>query len=307
MNFRFFTESLKLIAIPEKYILFFSLCFLSSYATAEEISVKDKSSPPGESALSERIEIERQTRFQKFVLTPHKQNYILPLTYNDSPNLDVIDPAIDGDISKTEVKFQLSIKVPVAENIFDTPATLYFAYTNLSFWQAYNSAASAPFRETNHEPEIFIGLPNDWELWGFKNNLVFTGFSHQSNGRSGIQSRSWNRFYIDFIFQKRDFYLSLKPWLRINDDVDDNPDIEDYLGHGEIRAIYAKSNHTVSLMMRHTFDENSKGAVELSWSFPVSRRTKGLLQIFKGYGESLLDYNAESNRIGLGVMLTDWL
>lgn len=292
----------------DKSVLFLSLSILSGYLAAEELSVKDKSSSPDNSALAERIVIERQTRFQKFVLTPHKQNYILPVTYNDTLNLDVIDPAIDGDISKTEMKFQISIKVPIEEQIFNTPATLYFAYTNLSFWQAYNSDASAPFRETNHEPEIFVGFPNDWEIWGFKNNLVFAGFSHQSNGRSGPQSRSWNRFYADFIFQKGDFYLSLKPWLRINVRAsDDNPDIEDYLGHGEIRAIYAKSNHTVSLMMRHNFNADSKGAVELGWSFPVSRRAKGFLQIFKGYGESLIDYNAESNRIGVGVVLTDWL
>ena len=113
--------------------------------------------------------------------------------------------------------------------------------------------------------------------------------------------------FLDFFQKKGDFYLSLKPWLRIKDRVDDNPDIEDYLGHGEIRAIYARSDHTVSLMMRHNFDEDSKGALELGWSFPVSRRAKGLLQIYKGYGESLIDYNAESNRIGIGVMLTDWL
>ena len=294
-------------AMADKIVLFFSLCLLSGYLAAEEPSVKDKSSSPDNSALAERIVIERQTRFQKFVLTPHKQNYLLPLTYNDTPNLNAIDPLIDGDISKTEMKFQLSIKVPVAEQIFDTPATLYFAYTNLSFWQAYNSDASAPFRETNHEPELFVGFPGDWEIGGFKNNLVFVGFSHQSNGRSGLQSRSWNRFYADFIFKKDDFYFSLKPWIHINDGADDNPDIEDFLGHGEIRAIYARSNHTISLMMRHNFDADSKGALELGWSFPVSRRTKGFLQIFKGYGESLIDYNAENNRIGVGILLTDWL
>ena len=291
----------------EKLIVYVFLGSFSVQLIAEEQPLKDKSSPPEDSALSERIEIERETRFQKFVLTPHKPNYILPVTYNDTPNQDVIDPAIDGEISKTEMKFQISIKVPITEQLLDTPATLYFAYTNLSFWQAYNGESSAPFRETNHEPEIFVGFPNDWQFAGFTNNLVFLGFSHQSNGRSGDQSRSWNRFYADFVFKKNDFYLSFKPWLRIGSRSDDNPDIEDYLGNGEFRAIYARSNHTVSLMLRHNFDADPRGAVELGWSFPMSRRAKGFMQIFKGYGESLIDYNAESNRIGVGVVLTDWL
>jgi phospholipase A1 len=87
---------------------------------------------------------------------------------------------------------------------------LYFAYTNRSFWQLYNEN-SAPFRETNHEPEIFLLMPTDWELFGFKNSFINLGFVHQSNGRGGTLSRSWNRIYASFLFEKDDFLLVFKP------------------------------------------------------------------------------------------------
>lgn len=260
------------------------------------------------SALDRRIAIERKTRFQPFVLTPHKPNYILPFTYNDTPNNVPVNVAQDGELDNHEIKFQFSIKFPITEGLFTENSSLQFGYTNLSFWQAYNDQSSSPFRETVHEPELFLILQNDWEFLGFKNRLIQLGMVHQSNGRSGSESRSWNRLYIDLIFQKDNYYLSFKPWYRLSDvGNDDNPDIEKYLGHGEFRAAYAGNNHTVSLMLRNNFQNPNRGALEVNWSFPMSRRAKWFLQYFNGYGESLIDYNARSHRIGVGIALTDWL
>ena len=89
------------------------------------------------SALDRRIEIERGTRFKSFVLTPHKPNYLLPITYNKKPNNAPVDIARDGELDNNEIKFQLSVKFPLAENLFGKKGSLQFAYTNLSFWQAY--------------------------------------------------------------------------------------------------------------------------------------------------------------------------
>jgi len=262
------------------------------------------------SALDQRILTERKTRYQAFVLTPHKPNYILPFAYNTHPNNTYVDTTRDGKLGKTEVKFQFSMKFPVVENLFGEHGTLYFAYTNLSFWQAYNANASSPFRETVHEPELFLVFPNDWQILGMKNRLIQLGVVHQSNGRSALLSRSWNRVYADFIFEYRDFYLSLKPWYRITGagpGEEDNPDIETYLGHGEIRVAYASGVNTVSLMLRNNFKNPNYGAEELNWSFPLSRRVKWFFQYFNGYGESLIDYNARVNRFGVGIAFTDWL
>jgi phospholipase A1 len=107
------------------------------------------------SALDQRIKIERTTRLQPFVMTQDKPNYILPVSYNSNPNNASLGASRNGDLDKTEVKFQFSMKYPLIDNLFDGQGSLQFAYTHLSFWQAYNKNFSVPIRETAHEPEIF--------------------------------------------------------------------------------------------------------------------------------------------------------
>lgn len=260
------------------------------------------------SALDKRMKIERDTRFQPYVITPHKPNYILPVAYNHKPNNAPVDVSRDGELDNNEIKFQFSMKFPIIDNLFGEHGSLQFAYTNLSFWQAYNGEVSNPFRETVHEPEIFLIFENDWKYLGFKNRLIQLGVVHQSNGRSGLQSRSWNRVYADFIFQQGNYYFSLKPWYHIESaGSDDNPDIEKYMGHGEFRAAYVGGGHTLSVMLRNNFHGPNYGALEINWSYPMSRRAKWFIQYFNGYGESLIDYNAHVKRIGIGIAFTDWL
>jgi phospholipase A1 len=167
---------------------------------------------PALTQLEKRIEAERIANDNKFLLSTHKPNYILLIAHNEDTNEDPFElqfPDDDTAADDTEVKFQISAKYPLAFNLLGEN-TLYFAYTNRSFWQLYNEN-SAPFRETNHEPEIFLLMPTDWELFGFKNSFINLGFVHQSNGRGGTLSRSWNRIYASFLFEKDDFLLVFKP------------------------------------------------------------------------------------------------
>lgn len=293
---------------------------VGAYGSEAEKQVADtgKENSPAlqeESPVSVRIREERKARRSTFVLIPHKPNYILPLTWNDSPNEAPFSS--DGEhLDNEEVKFQISIKVPLLEDVIKDNGDLYFAYTNQSWWQAYNKDISSPFRETNHEPELFFIFENSWEIMGFKNSHIALGLVHQSNGRGGTLSRSWNRLYANFIFERENLVLSFKPWYRLPEDEkdspddpggDDNPDIADYMGYGEFRAAYEKNRHTFSMMLRNNMRSDNKGAVQLDWSFPMTRRLKGYVQYFYGYGESLVDYNARTNRLGVGILLTDWL
>lgn len=265
--------------------------------------------------VSERLRQDKEHVLQPFTLMSHKPNYILLGAYNAAGYNSALyqaafdDPSIEMD--DTEAQFQISIKTPLAIDLFDT-MDIYAAYTNRSFWQVYNSDISAPFRETNHEPELWLQFNPEWELWSFKNSANVLGIVHQSNGRGGILSRSWNRVYADFVVEKGNFVLGLKPWFRISEDADDddNPDITDFLGHYELRAAYKWKKHVFSAMSRNNLESGfSKGAVEVAWSFPLWNfpYLKGYVQYFSGYGESLIDYNQYVNRIGVGLSLTDFL
>ncbi len=267
------------------------------------------------SAIDERLFDEQLIENNPFIITAHKPNYVLPLTYNERLN-EAPYSNLEGKLRHFEVKFQLSLKLQIASGILGHNNSLFFAYTNQSYWQAYNNEFSSPFRETNHEPEVFLLLPQRWSLFGLKSHLIALGLSHQSNGRSGSQSRGWNRLYANFIFEQNNMVFSFRPWYRIPEEPkdyasdpigDDNPQIEDYLGHGEFRAIYKREHNTFSLMLRNNLRTSNRGAIELSWSFPLGERLKGYAQYFNGYGESLIDYDARVNRLGVGIALTDWL
>lgn len=264
------------------------------------------------SPIDARLAEEKATGEDWFVLTPHRPNYILPLAYNGSPNFAVYGGEIDEDeIDETEIKFQISLKYRLFDDIFKDNGDLYIAYTNLSYWQAYNKDFSSPFRDTNHEPEAWLQFDTDWELfWGIKSKLIQGGVWHQSNGRAEPLSRSWNRVYLNFIFEKDNFAFAIKPWYRIpeDDEDDDNSDIQKYLGYGELRAAYKWNDHTFSMMLRNNLrGSGNKGAVELGWSFPLYKKLKGYVQYFNGYGQSILDYNDSANTIGVGLSLSDIL
>ena len=269
-------------------------------------------------AISKRFLSERQTQWNRHSITAHKQNYILPYTYSDKVNRDAYE-AFGGwkeDLKNYEAKFQLSIKVPLtSEPIITGSDALYFGVTLQSWWQLYAGDISAPFRETNYQPELFYLTGLKWQPFGGNTGLVL-GAEHQSNGRTQLLSRSWNRIYAGFLFEKEGFAVSLRPWFRLKEDTkedaddtngDDNPDIEKFMGHFELRSAYRWNNHEFSLMGRNNLRADNKGAIELGWSFPLMGHLKGYIQYFNGYGESLVDYNHNTERVGVGILLTDLL
>lgn len=226
-------------------------------------------------------------------LYPYRSNYFIPYAH---------DFHAKPDRKADEAKFQLSLMKPLVYNLFGLEETFFAAYTQQSNWQIYSQ--SAPFRETNYEPELFVTLPFKWG--DFPLRALKVGLNHQSNGQGGTRSRSWNRLYATGLFQLDDIFISLRGWWRIPESrsSDDNPDIEQYLGYGDLRAAWPIGRNLLSMTLRNNLDTaHNRGAVQLDWSFPIKefRHTFGYVQLFSGYGESLIDYNRSVDKIGIGI------
>ena len=263
-------------------------------------------------AIARRRALESEAQWNPYAITAHKQNYILPITYANGLNDETYQGFVEGEqnsiLDNEEAKFQLSLKIPLNyTSMFVDGDALYFGFTLQSYWQVYNDNESAPFRETNYQPEVFYSMPLEWKVAGGNTGLTF-GMEHQSNGRNDPISRSWNRIYTTLNWADQNLAMSLKAWYRIpedNDD-DDNPDINSYMGYFEHRAAYKMEYLTFSTMFRGN-PAAGHGALELGMSFPIWGRLNGYVQYFNGYGESLIDYDNNIERIGLGILLTDLL
>ncbi|HEX5044574.1 MAG TPA: phospholipase A [Candidatus Polarisedimenticolaceae bacterium] len=289
---------------------------------AERLACYDalaEQAPPGvkpPSLLEERWELTPATEHGLFQFRFYRPNYLLPAVVSDDVN-EVPESPTRQSTNPTplpwksvEAKFQLSFRTKVWKNLFGHNADLWVGYSHESFWQVYTAEASRPFRETNYEPELVLALPTSYDVAGLRGRLLGFGIVHQSNGRAEPLSRSWNRVYVLVGLERESFVLTLKPWFRVNEDAsdDDNPDIVDYVGRGEVLAFWKlPKEHTLALRLRPTFEFSpSWGSAQLDWRFPVSRNSGGYVQAFTGHGESMIDYNFRKTSIGVGVVLGNW-
>ncbi|MDH5392942.1 MAG: phospholipase A [Gammaproteobacteria bacterium] len=280
-----------------------------------------------EGALDTRYCIEKNISELPFVLIPYKPNYFIG-SYVDGLS------GTAEEFQNFETKFQISFKVPLSD--YDDPASClwikntrcitYFAYSQMSVWQMTNFDRSAPFRDTNFEPELIVAqsfkskAAADWQL----RQINYAPVNHQSNGKVPPFSRSWNRSYIDFVFEKSKHYISFKAWTRWPEHKkanpadfqgDDNEHIEKYVGNVELKYFYAGDRSSYSVEIRDSEFNSNKVNFQFNWSRPIKdiftlldkNDLRLYVQYFNGYGETLIDFNVKRQRFGIGVMLADWL
>lgn len=232
----------------------------------------------------------------------YRTNYFLPVRHSDRVNPGHGASSSGLPSEDKEAKFQVSFKARIL-SAYGRRLGGWLAYTQQSHWQVYHAEASRPFRETNYIPEAIVVYDPQREVLGLRWRLAGLSFTHESNGQAAPLSRSWNRAIGHFGFERGDFALLLRPWTRLKEDpaTDDNPDITDYLGHGDLTLMVRWERNTFSLMMR-----SGKGALQLGWiGRPWIGPLRGYVQLFSGYGESLIDYNWRQKTLGFGVALND--
>jgi phospholipase A1 len=260
-------------------------------------------------SLADHWELDQEHKRGVFTFRPHHVNYLM-VTRTAHPNNEPYRPFRDigdftTDLSHSELVFQLGFKMKLVEGVANKPLDLWFGYTQNSYWQAGNRKASSPFRETNYQPELMAVTPLNFNVLGMHASFLNLGVVHQSNGQASTLSRSWNRVYAQVGLERAGFNLVGRVWKRINEAAadDNNPNIVDYMGHGYVNLTYRSNGNDYSALLRRNFS-TGRGAVQLSWAFPLSGHIKGYAQYFSGYGQSLIDYNYYQNVAGVGLLGT---
>jgi phospholipase A1/A2 len=218
-----------------------------------------------------------------------------------------------------EERIQLSVRVKFGQGLLASEDSLWFAYSQQSYWQLFSSSISRPFRSTDHEPEVMYIAPTDRQLpWGWRLRYSGISLNHQSNGQSLPLSRSWNRIILMAGMEKDTrFTLRGRVWQRIPEEAseDDNPEISDTLGRAELTGTWSlNKDNSLGLTVRHSLREQANGSYRLEWlktlgDSGLSHRDSGLrfhVQLFSGYGDSLVDYNRQRTVLSVGLSLVDW-
>lgn len=255
-----------------------------------------------------------------FGLKPYRENYLLPFAYREG---DYASYTPSDKYTNIEAELQISLQYDAYTNLFGLDETYTLAYTQKSMWQIY--ADSAPFRETNYNPEFFVSFPIYHSSDTLSMKMLRISLSHQSNGQGDItklernstplsiegyedtwlqsRSRSWNYASAMLVMQHKSLFLMLKGWYRFKEtpENDDNPDLIDYLGHGEMMIYYLYRKSLIKAKWRQNF-QTGYGAIEASLSYPFANQENvyWYAKIFSGYGETLIDYNNYITKFALG-------
>lgn len=270
------------------------------------------------SIMSRLWELDATDKRRKFVVRTHLPNFLLPLHYTSSLNRAPRSPtraapAPNERYRPLEAKLQVSLRAKAASDVLLPDADLWLAFTQRSLWQLWNSQESAPFRSTDYQPEAIYVVPVPPELralpFGWEWRMLQAGFAHQSNGQTVPLSRSWNRVYLGAGFERGEFGLLWRVHRRVDESRsdDDNPDLTNYIGRGELVATWLPGTATASLAWRTNLRAMNRGSLQLDLTYPVdSDEPVGLrwyVQVLSGYGETLLDYNHRQTTLGLGLSL----
>lgn len=191
---------------------------------------------------------------------------------------------------------------------------LYLSYSQTSLWDLGD--VSKPFKDSSYRPRLFY---SNYDLTRFFDGQlrvgVESGFGHESNGKEGEDSRSFNMFYVRPTLTLGDpaglrFFAA--PLIHNYIAADENPDIKDYRGYVDwVLGFGAKGGLDFWTTLRKG-ERSDYGSMELNVSYPLSKLSGGdltgwlTLQYFNGYGESLLDYKRKLDsqwRLGIAVAL----
>ena len=209
--------------------------------------------------------------------------------------------------ANTNVKFQISIQQRLTRSTLPWHTYLYLFYTQKVFWHVLEN--SMPMTDLNFNPGIGLAKPFFSSQDGRYIGKLMLVLEHESNGRDGEESRSWNRVTLGGnIYLDRNIMVNAKIWCPIIDGVN-NKDILKYCGLYQC-GIQVMSNNRrfgASLWLTKRLDWNPlnyNAQLELRYRCFPADNLYLFFQYYNGYGEGLLDYNKYTSEARIGICLT---
>lgn len=205
--------------------------------------------------------------------------------------------------TNTDIKFQISIQQRLTRSTLPFGTYLYLFYSQKCWWNVLEN--SMPMVDLNFNPGIGLAKP----LF-VKNRYVgkvTLMAEHESNGRDGLASRSWNKISLAAsIMIDPQVTVHGKVWIPIVDG-QNNRDILDYSGIYQVGTEFTSRNRrftaSVVLIKRRGWKLNYNTIIELGYR--IFRRDNQFLflQFYNGYGECMLDYNQFRSRVRVGIVI----
>lgn len=203
----------------------------------------------------------------------------------------------------SDVKFQISVSQRLTRATLPWGTYLYLFYTQKCFWNVFEN--SMPMTDLNFNPGIGWSKPLfARDRFIGKVTLIL---EHESNGRDGLQSRSWNKISLAAnIIIDPTLTVHGKAWIPIIDG-GQNKDILDYCGIYQVGTSFTTINKrfglSVLLTKRRGWNLNYNTTVELSYRiFPRDNQFL-FLQYYNGYGEGLLAFKEFHSMLRVGLCI----
>lgn len=207
------------------------------------------------------------------------------------------------DSHNSNVKFQVSISQRLTRSTLPWNTYLFLFYTQKVFWNVLED--SMPMTDLNFNPGIGLVKP----LF-VKNRFIgklMLLLEHESNGRDGVKSRSWNKVSLGGnIMIDPNFIVHGKFWIPIVDGVE-NKDILDYCGIYQVGTSFFSPDRrfgaSITLIKRKGWKLNYNTIVELNYRLFKRDNQYLFLQYYNGYGEGLLDYKQFHSMLRVGIVI----
>jgi len=223
----------------------------------------------------------------------YKDNYLTVGTaLGSKPNED-----------NSSVKFQISIRQRLNRQELPWHSYLYLFYSQKAIWNVFQE--SLPMHDLNFNPGIGWTkmLIRDGKVTGSLTLLI----EHESNGRDGDDSRSWNKIGASFNhYIDPTLMLHAKAYIPVVVGKE-NKDILDHIGYvqGGLQKMEPNGRWVfdVTLAKRKGWNLNFNTTLQFALRLKKESTQYLFFQFFNGYGECLLDYNRFASSFRFGMII----